>query len=613
MKRTDLNDPMRLLADRLDSIQATAEAAHTRPTGVIALGAGDITWGGSSVKAMGRSQAEVQAALEAADVTLEENKTRMQELAHELAAKAAVVTWPSAPTNLLHPETGDMLPEGTLWREQDGDAGPIVEEWVLRHGGWEKVTPILDVAKLVVWDGANINDLVAQHIAAAVGEFLTVKVQDLVSNTATIDQAVIRDLASQIVTARVFRSTVNAATGMYSVMDSDGFRVVRSTPDRGDIDVIRMGPSGDQLVQFGEGQNSATIDSSGGINARMGSFQELLVAGRPLSATTWELPRGIVSRGHMYGGFSRKLRARDQVMGVEADLQGGRVYRIRTTNFTVQTENANVCPHAKLHLTLDGSYPGNNWDGTTRAESIVGQYPGFRVLPGMETVVDLRGRDPNAPTLYLRCGVSLADYMNQGWAQVAATVNPLHIYVEDLGTNYVDRGAPWWAGAVAEVPPRVRTVRRWNATGWATYFRSGSRDLSSRNPIQGQWSAANRECFFFFDDIASVIAGSTIYRITLGSFADSWAYGAGGTGRWHWHGMYGSIPDRGQYQSFMVDTGGWPRGAERRIDLIPQEWGEWQSGRRRGFGFSTSSTDIEYYGVFSTDMSRHWVEVDFEK
>lgn len=112
--------------------------------------------------------------------------------------------------------------------------------------------------------------------------------------------------------------------------------------------------------------------------------------------------------------------------------------------------------------------------------------------------------------------------------------------------------------------------------------------------------------------MTATLAGATIHRITCHAHADHWYWGSGGSGSWAWHGESG-IPGTAPVFNHMTVTSGWPRGASREININANEFGAWQNGTRRGFGFDTSNTSSVYYGRFSSDMSKHWIEVEYTK
>lgn len=542
-------------------------------------------------------------------------------------------------TGTTNPNTSLALVKGDTWDKWDSLATRnVIASWTWDGSAWQptliknEMLHSLDVNKLLVSGSARIvqavidkivadigyynsiqaGSVIATSIASAIATIVEARVEKLVvTSGATINFAVVQKLAASIIESQEFRTTVNASTGLYSIMDNNGYRLVDSTGET----VINLGPSGDNLMQLGTGSNTAIIDSSGNISSPKGSFTDLWVGGQQLPDYLASLPRGVVSQGLLFAGKSRNLNGRDSVLGLEATLKVGRVYKIQTSQIVVETEHVNVIPFLQMHRTIDGSWPGTNWGNSAVAESIIGPYGGFRTLPPMTYWVDLRN-STSTTDIFLRSTISLANFANNGWCRVAATVNRCHMWVEDMGTQFADRGSPYFdAVGGGEQTPKVRTTSRWYATGWATWTRGGGRDTSVANPVQGQYSTVNRESAFFFDDMTATLAGKTIHRITLRTVARHW-YGTTGTGRWHWHGMYGSIPSSsGLSSKFMVDTGGWPRGAAREINIIPSEFPAWQNGSRRGFGFSTASTGLEYYGYYSPNTGPSgdtWIEVDYE-
>lgn len=492
-----------------------------------------------------------------------------------------------------NPSTGGLLVDGDTWWQYADDDGNylIVGSWVLIDGQWveetlsDAVLGALDVNKLVVLGTADINELVAQAIAAKIME------------------------------AELFRTPVNPETGFWAVMDSFGFRVINEYgPDGDRLDVIRLGPDADQWLQIGTPETGmATIDSGGGVTAVHGSFSEVWIDGKPISTGVGDNPRGLVAYGRMFDGRSRRLNGRDIVLGVDVNLPAGRVYKIETSSVICETETGSCTPFLQLHTSLGAETPPwNNWAGTCRKESLIGPYGGFRALPGMSHMIDLTHLDPGDPDTYARLILSLGNFNNNGWVQAAAVVDNIWLTVEDVGNHFTNLGNPWFdtAGSTPPPPPKVRQTIRFHPYEWGTWMRGGARDLTEK-PTQGQWSQWNRSCYFFFPDMVGPLAGAEIHRITLFSWADHWGLSSG-TGRWHWHGLT-SPPAQDLYLSAMVDTPGWPAGAARTLDIHPANFGAWQNGQARGYGFTTADTSHEFYGQFSPLHSAHFIDVEFSR
>lgn len=557
-------------------------------------------------------------------------------------------------TGTTNPDTDLPNVKGDIWRKHDAQEN-VIAEWGWDGTTWKaqaitsEMVTNFDVHKLTVSGTAriikavldkvfadaayfgslttdhltagdgNINSLVSQKFATALASIIEARIENLTtSGTANINTAVIQKLAAQVVDSGEFKTLINPVNGVYTIMDNNGIRIIDSDGSPGGdgdpVTLINLGPVGDMLLQLGTGQSSASIDGAGNVTAMRGSFQELWVGGNLILDNINSVPRGIMSWGELaQGRYSRQLQARDQILGLESTLQGGRVYKLTTNNFVCGSTNNNAVPALWMHYTLDGSYPGANWTASRKSESTNGPFAGqWKAYAPMTVFIDLRHISASE-TRWLRAGVTLGDNANIAPCQVSALFGPAMIWVEDMGTNFANRGGPYYDTG-GQQPIRTRQVQRWFADNWATYFRSNNtRDTTSSKPTQGQYSSYNRIGAFFFPSITAALSGATIFRITLHSFADHWYYSGGGTAAWCWHGHTGAIPSTMPAHYFMVDTPGWPRGAAREINLISSEFGAWQSGARRGFCFATPSTTYEYYGSFSTNLGATWIEVDYEK
>lgn len=670
------------LREDVKSAEGAAAMVHTRPTGVMALGDGDVVWrapelvpdpanpDGPLVEGPNEVQWSIRNVpvitdnlvheLEGAQVRIEVAESELGDAQAQIAtvlidlgdvsdvalgaqstANAAQSTANTAQTNAAaalasangrnariislsaasgstNPTTNLPLVTGdTWWRWDNLTNRNVIGSWVWDGTAWRvetlghQVLGSLDLNKLLVVGTARMNQAVVEKIIGDAAFFNALRVEDLtVTAGATIKAAVIQKLSAEQIASGEFRTNVNPDTGMYAIMDNSGFRLINNNgPDGSAIEVIRIGPDGNTLIQIGSGLNQVAIDSSGNISARRASVQSLMVNGVNYYAAHKD-PRGVVAQKQMFPGFGLQLQSRDYVLWFRAYVNGGRVYKLSSSTMTVQTQNANVAPMLNLHYTIDGgnTFPSANWDASRVAESYVGPFGSFRSLPPMEGYIDLRAR---SGIVEIQGAVSLADIANAGWCQVAAPVQRARMVLEDVGVDFPDLGQAYYSAGPVVTP--VRQVKRWTPSDWGTYFRGGTRDTAATKPIQGQYSSYNRCAFFVFPDMTADLSGAAIHRVTLHSFADHWSYGSGGTGSWCWHGHYGPLPNNVLAHTWLADTPNWARGAANEIDLAPAEFARWQNGTARGFGFATPNTSLTYYGNFSPNLGATWVEVEYSK
>lgn len=529
----------------------------------------------------------------------------------------------TAATGTVNPTTGYALVEGDSWVRWDNLTDRnVTGYWVWDGNGWRAETlgndvlDGLDVNKLLVLGTARMTEAVVGKIIGDAAYFNQLKLEDLtVTEGATINYAVVQKMAARQIETGSLRTEVDTETGLYAIMDSFGFRVIDNEggPEGDPLTLVALGPDGEQLIQLGTEENQVTINSSGHTTTRVLSAKEIWLDGRQMSLEdAFDGPRGIISYGIVFGGYSRDLQARDSVLGLEATLLPGRVYKLATSSVVCSSPAADREPFLALHRTIDGSWPGANWGASTVKESKIGPFEGFRSLPGMDYWIDLTGWDPSGPTVPLRATLTLANYANNGTVRVAAPLDRTTMWVEDWGTSFPNRGRPYMAGGGGGDQPIVqRYTTRFTATALATYIRGGARDESSPRSV-GQYSSWNRETAVFFPAMTATLAGATIERIILRSRFTHWYYSSGGTASWCWHGETG-IPASSPAKTFMVDTAGWPIGAAREISIIPSEFAAWQSGARRGFIFSTPDTSLTRYGRLSANLSDHYIEVTYTK
>ena len=550
-------------------------------------------------------------------------------------------------TGTINPDTGLALVRGDVWNKVDSySTYNALAKWEWDGSAWKpaaitsNMITNLDVLKLSVAGSAHINQavinkivadigyfnsivtgsLIADSIAAAIANIVKARVENLtVTEGASIATAVINKLAAQLITSSRLQSDVDPATNLMSVMDNQGYRLINVLDPASPREVVRLGPSGDNILSVG----LATISNEGNISGNVGSFAALVVDGNPFfGEDVRRLPRGVVAQQKMLGGqgVRANMLERAYVIWLGVFLPAGRLYKVRSSSMIVRTESSGVAPMLNLHVVENSTttYPDSAWDASRKAESHIGAFPGFRSLPSMEEVIDLRSYQEGTE-VYVQAAVSIHDLANVGWCQVAATVHPAYLWIEDIGTSYHTNGVVYYSEVLPPTPQR--TVKRYTATEWATYRWQGPRVFATA-ATQGraqvnvdgviQPMADYDSLFFFPPEMQTDLLGATIESIKLRAMFGEWFYGSSGVGAWTWHG-YSTPPASNPTHHWMRDTPEWPRWTAREIWVAPSEFPAWASGARRGFGFAGANTTQPYSGWLTQDTSAMFIDVVYYK
>lgn len=557
--RNNLHEnPGTLLGRLIERANAQATAAHTRPTGVKDLGeTGDVVWTDSA----------------GGEHSLKDLRSEVEDwIAEGIATESGRNTVSTSP-----PPASHELPEGAWWTQvASADDLTVVGLWQLVDGDW--------LARSIP-DGG------------------------LVAPWADIGLMSVAVLGAQLITAKVLRTEVDAS-GRWARMASDGFTVNGQDGDGNPMELVRLGPSGADLLTVGK----ATIDGNGNVTAQRVDARDLMVGGQTLAQITARHPRGVIQQVHMPASKIGAWAGTQQTPQMEgfAWLPAGRGGRVESTSVTVECEGG-ADPWIRLNMMI-GS--GGAWGTVGEGIRLTDDTPSYVTLPPMS--YDLT---PEAGDRLIGYSLTLTN-RGPGRCRIITGNGGVRIMLSDTGNSTPRGGTVFYndtggGGAPPPPPPEPpkRVTKRYNAIAWWGFWHNGNRDSSVSAPTQGQYSAGNRAAFFQFPWWGGDTAGATIIRVTLCSFADHWYSGAGGTASWNVHRSTIASPSSWSQlnPSFVADTSGWPRGAERRIDLPPSLFGQVASGAIRGFGFATPVTALSHYGKFSTDLSRTWVEIEYEK
>ena len=653
VRRNDIKTPpMRAIAENLRELRDLANQAKTGAAGEIHLGAGgDVVWpvvgGTNSVK---RFQVDLDSTAERAD-ELEERLDQArddldaagqrlgdaEDLLDQLdgrvedaegeARRAPRVT-DRAPTVA----DGDGRPEGTAWLEYDPGTQTLVQMWRWTGVAWEALPmdpvmiPViqigtgtagdltadriivtgefvaavaeilqLDVANLVVTGEATINSLVAQALAAATAEIQEAFIQNLRTTGAVIDEAVIGDLAANIVTSGLFRT---AETGQRLEIDSNGI-VMWGVDEQGiEFEMVRIGPSGENLLTVG-----GTTVAPDSVTSPEGNFGELTVGGVPVSEVIGSGPRGIRAWGQITQSSSAdsdaSLRARRAEL--QTTLEPGRMYRVSASPHYVTAAAAGRMVEF-LHYSFDSTpiprsgAPAGVFQGMSGRHVFAGAEA--RLVPGMDFIIDTGAW---SATRVLWVMFSMQAETATGFSLTAAGGLPLTMMVEDLGPSLPPTIKRWndnnVGGGQDVGGTPVRTTKTYASTGFRCYNLDGS-DAGRPDVVHGLYAGGpsnfRRRGGWLFPSMTGDLAGATIEKIEAYlSCTQTWA----STGSTVNVATWGST--MANNLTAFTSVYGWKSGQARWVTLPASLHAGFKSGAIAGVGVIPTSASSVQYARFS--------------
>ncbi|MDU5169033.1 MAG: hypothetical protein E6224_10735, partial [Haemophilus parainfluenzae] len=417
---------------------------------------------------------------------------------------------------------------------------------------------------LRVTDKAELNEAVAQAIASRTAEFQKAFIQNLRTNGAAIDEAVIGDLAANIITSGLFRT---AKEGQRWEIDSNG--IVMYTPDEEGVDseVVRLGPSSDNLITVGDSTMSPT-----NVSSPLGNFDAVTVGGDDLADLLNQLPRGVVA--YAYADKSSQWDGSNGEVGrlqVDAELKPGRRYSITVDQHFMETRTAEWARYMEtIRYTTGGITPSPGSIAIATARYMVGGTSSPMTVGPLVGWLDTAGN--SSDTTYSFRLFTRSD--SQGRDMHVVATHPeyaLRITVRDEGPSLPDsgeatltEGTPKQGTTVTVAPTAPKVTRRTSTWGYG----SVGGDVKSGEVVQGQYgSYGNRFGGWTFpSNMQTALRGARIEKFEVYLYAAHWYYGKGGTASL----MPNNGSPTGTYGA-AHESRGWPRNAGRWVSL-PATW-----------------------------------------
>lgn len=455
----------------------------------------------------------------------------------------------------------------------------------------------LDLSQLRVTDKTELNEAVAQAIASRTADFQEAFIQNLRTNGAAIDEAVIGDLAANIITSGLFRT---AKEGQRWEIDSNGIVMYAPDDDGVDGEVVRLGPAGENLITVGDSTVSASSVSS-----PLGNFDSLTVGGDDLAELLRRLPQGVVA--YAFADKSTQWDGTNSEVGrlqVEAELQPGRRYSVTVDQHFMETRTPEWARYMEsIRYTTGGITPSSGSIALATARYMVGGTSSPTTIPPMTAWVDTSS--DNTPTTYTFRLFSRSDSRDRDMHIVAThpeyalriTVRDEGVSVPESGEATLTEGTPKQGGTVTVTPTAPKITR--TTTTWG--YGSVGGDVKSGEVVQGQYGRYGNRFggWTFPSNMQSALRGAKIEKFEVYLYAAHWYYGKGGTASL----MPNNGSPTGTYGAEHLSRG-WPRNAGRWV-TIPSSWyGGISSGSCKGVSVRTSSGSLEYYGRFTAGATK---------
>lgn len=544
----DLNaPPSRMLADVIADMKAQERQSKTGDHGKKHMGeTGDSTWVDPGTGAA-HSVREIPSA--------------MDQLREQLAEGVATTSKLNT-VSTSAPTTAEGYPDAAFWTVVELGP-PMVESdrWQVVDGAWTQIG--LDAGRLV---------------------------------TGTVDAGLIDAvaLAARMVTAGLIRT---AASGQRLEIDSNGLIMWGIDPDGVEYEMVRIGPSGVNLLTIGD-----TTVAPDGIQSPSAAFEQLSVGGEGLQEVLARYPRGMRAWGQLVG--SSQFDSNTTIMARRGELQTtlepNRLYRMRLSEHLVEVSggvNTNIVE--ELRYTYD-AVPVNiqNTPDPGTYRGVFARNPAFAGsatnINGMEFL--LNSGDWTGERTFWLMWLMRTENADRPVKVLATNFYSPIMSIEDLGPAQPDILKRWNDGNGGEAQDTAPTVRRFTKVYTATGFGG---DTSGGDVVQGQYASyGNRSGGWTFPSMTGDLAGATIERIRVFLYANHWYYNAGGTAS-----IRATNGAHKGHTGPVVTSANWPRNAGRWVTLPASMHDGFKAGTYKGIGVQTSNTSLTYYGRFAGNPS----------
>lgn len=461
------------------------------------------------------------------------------------------------------------------------------------------------VGSVLIENGAvGADKIIADEVAAEVSHLVKARVENLtVTAGATINEAVITKLATEMITAGVLRT---ATAGQRVVIDETGIVMYGLDADGVEFELVRIGPDGDNLITAGD-----TSISPDGVQAPSGTFDEIAVGGDDLSEILWPLPRGVVARGwNEIGNRSIGPSGETELGEITVPVENNRSYALKVEPFSVYLPTGG---RMGFNIYIEKGFGGNSAPAPTRSSRLYRSVV-WRDSGGDRPMIVVQGNwlaweDEDATEWRLLFALSTwgsnsagAVYNNSRPYSAALAVS-----VEDVGpfaeSIMTDRSG---TTAAPKPPPPApkRYTKTYNSTGYRVYDNNGN-DTSGndKDVVQGLYAGGPsrllRKGGWLFPSWTSDLSGATIEKIEMYVYMNHSYYTAGATV----NACVWSSPMRDNLTNFQ-QIKGWKRNTGKWITIPKAYHNGFKNGTYVGVGVKPTTSYAEQYARFNASGAR---------
>lgn len=460
------------------------------------------------------------------------------------------------------------------------------------------------VGAVTIKDGAvGADQIIAEEVAAEVSNLVRANVEKLVvTDGATINEAVILKLATEMITAGAIRT---AETGQRVVINESGIVMYGVDSDGNDFELVRIGPSGDNLITAGD-----TTISPAGVQAQSGDFEQITIGGQTLLEYMDPAPTGVVARGwNDVSGRTIGPNGETELGEMYVPVVPGRGYQI-----SVEPISAYVPRGGRLGLNI--YVEAGTDDSPAKSPSLKTSrlYRGivYRDSGGDRPLVVFQGQHyawPSEEThwrlLFTFNAYASTDvgtvYAASDWASgvLRASVTDVGLHQEFTMIDRKGRTSTEPTPPEPTPPPvKKRYTKTYSSTGYRTYDNNGN-STSDPDVVQGLYaggpSSRLRKGGWTFPSMTGDLSGAAVEKVRVKLYVDHTYYTAGATVNvCTWGGVL-----RDNLTVVKTYTG-WKRGTSKWITLPASTHAGFKSGAIDGVGVKPTNTFAEQFARLAT-------------